>query len=217
MTTFESAPNHETAAEKKLNPWLKLALEMGPLALFFLANFYGDRAVALVPALGALGGPIFLATAIFIVATLVSLAVSFALTRRLPLMPFVTAIVVVVFGGMTLYLQDATFIKIKPTIIYVLFGAVLLGGLAFGKSLMGYVFDAVFHLTDEGWRKLTLRWALFFLALAVINEVVWRTMSTDFWVAFKAFGFLPLTFLFALSQVPLITRYSLAEEGASAG
>jgi intracellular septation protein len=167
-----------------------------------------------VPVLGALGGPIFLATATFIVATLLSLAISFALTKRLPLMPFVTAIVVVVFGGMTLYLQDATFIKIKPTIIYVLFGAVLLGGLAFGKSLMGYVFDAVFHLTDEGWRKLTVRWGLFFFALAVVNEIVWRTMSTDAWVAFKAFGFLPLTFVFALSQMPLINRYSLAEEGA---
>jgi intracellular septation protein len=210
--TFESAPNApHTLAEKKLNPWLKLTLEMGPLALFFLANFYGERAVALVPALGALGGPIFLATATFIVATLLALAISFALTRRLPLMPFVTAIVVVVFGGMTLYLQDATFIKIKPTIIYVLFGSVLLGGLLFGKSLMGYVFDAVFHLTGEGWRKLTVRWGLFFFALAVINEILWRSVSTDVWVAFKAFGFLPLTFLFALSQVPLINRYSLPE------
>jgi intracellular septation protein len=210
--TFESAPNApHTLAERKLNPWLKLTLEMGPLALFFLANFYGERAVALVPALGALGGPIFLATATFIAATLLALAISFALTRRLPLMPFVTAIVVVVFGGMTLYLQDATFIKIKPTIIYVLFGSVLLGGLLFGKSLMGYVFDAVFHLTEEGWRKLTIRWGLFFFALAVINEILWRTVSTDVWVAFKAFGFLPLTFLFALSQVPLINRYSLPE------
>jgi intracellular septation protein len=213
MTTFESAPNApHTAAERKLNPWLKLSLEMGPLALFFLANFYGDRAAALVPALGSLGGSIFIATATFIVATLLALAVSFTLTRRLPLMPFVTAIVVLVFGGMTLYLQDATFIKIKPTIIYVLFGGVLLGGLLFGKAFIGYVFDAVFHLTDEGWRKLTVRWGLFFFALAVVNEILWRTVSTDVWVAFKAFGFLPLTFVFALSQVPLINRYTVSEE-----
>jgi len=212
--TFESDPNHETAAEKKLNPWLKLTLEMGPLALFFLANFYGARAAAAFPGLASLGGPIFLATATFIVATVLALAASFALTGRLPLMPFVTAIVVVVFGGMTLYLQDATFIKIKPTIIYVLFGGVLLGGLLFGKALIGYVFDAVFHLTDEGWRKLTLRWALFFFALAILNEILWRSVSTDTWVAFKVFGFLPLTFLFALSQVPLINRHALPETTA---
>jgi intracellular septation protein len=217
MTTFESAPNApHTVAERKLNPWLKLSLEMGPLALFFLANFYGERVAALFPALNSLGGPIFIATATFIAATLLALAISFALTRRLPLMPFVTAIVVVVFGGMTLYLQDATFIKIKPTIIYVLFGSVLLGGLLFGKAFIGYVFDAVFHLTDEGWRKLTLRWGLFFFALAVVNEILWRAVSTDVWVAFKAFGFLPLTFLFALSQVPLINRYTLAEEATPA-
>jgi intracellular septation protein len=212
--TFESDPNHETAAEKKLNPWLKLTLEMGPLALFFLANFYGTRVAAAFPAVASLGGPIFLATATFIVATVLALAASFALTGRLPLMPFVTAIVVVVFGGMTLYLQDATFIKIKPTIIYLLFGSVLLGGLFFGKALIGYVFDAVFHLTDEGWRKLTLRWALFFFGLAILNEILWRSVSTDTWVAFKVFGFLPLTFLFALSQVPLINKHALPETTA---
>jgi intracellular septation protein len=194
---------------------------MGPLVLFFLANAYGERAAAMFPALAALGGPpgtdgrwIYLATATFIVATVVGLAVSFALTRRLPLMPFVTAIVVVVFGGLTLYLQDATFIKVKPTIIYLLFASLLLGGLLFGKALIGYVFDAVFHLTDEGWRKLTIRWGLFFIAAAILNEVIWRTLSTDIWVAFKAFGFLPLTFLFALSQVPLINRYTVPEEQA---
>jgi intracellular septation protein len=212
--TFESEPNHETSAEKKLNPWLKLVLEMGPLVLFFFANAYGARVEARFPALAALGGPIFLATATFIVSTVVALLVSFALTRRLPLMPFVTAIVVVVFGSLTIYLQDATFIKMKPTIIYLLFGVVLLGGLAFRKALIGYVFDAVFHLSDEGWRKLTIRWGLFFLAAAVLNEILWRSVSTDMWVAFKVFGFVPLTFLFALAQVPLINRYTLAEENA---
>lgn len=213
--TFESAPNEpHTAAEKKLNPWLKIALEIGPLLLFFLANARGEQAAAMFPALTGLGGPLFFATAVFIVATLIALAVSYALTRKLPLMPFVTAIVVVVFGGMTLWLQDETFIKIKPTIIYVLFGGILLGGLAFGKSLLGYVFDAVFKLSDEGWRKLTLRWALFFLALAVLNEVVWRTVSTDMWVNFKVFAILPITFVFAMAQMPLINRYTLAEGNA---
>ncbi len=206
--TFESAPNEpHTAAEKKLNPWLKMALEIGPLLLFFLANARGEQAAAMWPAIASLGGPLFFATAVFIVATLVALGVSYTLTRKLPLMPFVTAIVVVVFGGMTLWLQDETFIKIKPTIIYVLFGAILIGGLAFGKSLLGYVFDAVFKLSDEGWRKLTLRWALFFFALAVLNEIVWRTQSTDTWVAFKVFGVLPLTFIFAALQYPLLVKY----------
>ena len=144
---------------------------------------------------------IFAATAVFMVAVLVALAVSYALTRHLPVMPLVTAVVVVVFGGLTLALQDETFIKLKPTIIYLLFGGVLLGGLRSRKPLLGIVFDSVFHLTEEGWRKLTLRWALFFLALAVLNELVWRTQTTDFWVSFKVFGVLPLTFVFACCSI----------------
>jgi intracellular septation protein len=210
--TIESAPN--APDHKQLNPWLKMALELGPLVVFFVANSRGEQLAERIPAIAALGGPIFVATAAFIVAVLISLAVSFALTRRLPLMPFVTAIVVVVFGGLTLWLQNETFIKLTPTIIYVLFAVVLLGGLAFGKSLLGYVFDAVFKLTDEGWRKLTLRWGLFFVVLAVLNEIVWRSVSTDTWVTFKVFGFLPLTFLFALAQMPLINRSTIAEEKA---
>jgi intracellular septation protein len=212
--TFESGPNQpHTVAEKKLNPWLKLSLEIGPLAVFFFANAFGERIANAFPAIASLGGPIFFATATFIVATVVALAISFVLTRKLPLMPFISAIIVVVFGGIALYLQDATFIKIKPTILYSLFAAVLLGGLLFGKAFIGYVFDAAFHLTNEGWRKLTFRWGLFFIGSAILNEVVWRTLSTDVWVAFKAFGFIPLTFLFALSQTPLITRYQIPEDG----
>jgi intracellular septation protein len=138
----------------------------------------------------------------------------------MPIMPMVTAIVVVVFGGLTLALQNETFIKVKPTIIYVLFGGVLLGGLAFGKPLLGMVFDSVFHLTDEGWRKLTLRWALFFLVLAVLNEIVWRTQTTDTWVTFKVFGVVPLTFIFGALQYPLLTKYAAPEpeeEASSSG
>src|SRR5215470_17787168 len=163
----------------KLSPGLRLALDLGPLILFFIANMRpGLFAPLLAPFLPAelLNGPhagIYTATAVFIPAVLIALAIGYAKTRHLPVMPVVTAIIVVVFGGATLILQDEQFIKIKPTIIYVLFGSVLLGGLAFGKSLLGVVFDSVFNLTEEGWRKLTLRWALFFLALAVLNEVVW--------------------------------------------
>lgn len=212
--TFEAAPN--TAGRKPLNPLLKLALELGPLGVFFFANARGEWLAERFPALSALGGPIFTATALFIIATLISLAVSLALTRRLPIMPFITGIVVLIFGGLTLWLQDETFIKMKPTIVNTLFGAVLLGGLLFGKSLLGYVFDSVFKLTDEGWRKLTMRWGLFFLALAVLNEIVWRNFSTDVWVDFKVFAIMPLTFVFTLTQLPLLNRYALPAEGSSA-
>ena len=123
------------------------------------------------------GGPIFIATGLFMVATAIALAVSWLLTRTLPIMPLVSGVVVFVFGGLTLYLQDDVFIKMKPTIINTLFGVVLLGGLWFGKSLLGYVFDSAFSLDAEGWRKLTLRWGLFFLFLAVVNEIVWRNPS----------------------------------------
>src|SRR5439155_7187041 len=117
-----------------------------------------------------------------------ALAVGYALIRHLTIMPLVTAVIVLVFGGLTLILHDELFIKLKPTIIYVLFGGVLAGGLAFNKLLLGVVFDSVFHLTEEGWRKLTIRWTAFFFVLAVLNEIVWRTQTTDFWVSFKVFG-----------------------------
>ncbi len=213
--TFESEPNALTPAERKLNPILKLVLEMGPLVIFFLANARGDAVARKWPAIAALGGPLFFATACFIVATLIALAVSYAMIRRLPLMPLVSAIVVVVFGGLALWFQDKTFVKIKPTIIYCLFGGVLLGGLAFGKPLLGYVFDSAFRLTDEGWRKLTLRWGLFFLGLAVLNEIVRHYTTTDQWVTFKVFGVLPLTMIFAVAQVGLINRTTIPEEGKS--
>ncbi|MCB1489074.1 MAG: septation protein A [Bauldia sp.] len=209
---FEHAPNQ--ADRKPLNPILKLALELGPLGVFFFANSRGEWLAEKFPALGALGGPLFIATALFIAATVIALAVSLILTRRLPIMPLVTGVVVLIFGGLTLWLQDETFIKMKPTIVNVLFGATLLIGLAFGKSLLGYVFDSVFRLSDEGWRKLTFRWGIFFFVLAALNEIVWRTVSTDMWVNFKVFGIMPITFVFTLFQLPLISRYALPEKGA---
>ena len=205
------------ADRPQLNPLLKLALEMGPLVLFFFAN---ARPALFMPLVGPLlpaaasgeQAGIFVATAVFMVAILVALAVSYALTRHLPVMAMVTAVIVVVFGGLTLVLHDETFIKMKPTIIYVLFGGILLGGLWFNKPLLAIVFDAVFDLTDEGWRRLTLRWAIFFLALAVLNEIVWRTQSTDFWVSFKAFAVVPITFVFAAFQYPLLQKYAASKD-----
>jgi intracellular septation protein len=194
--------------KKEINPILKFALELGPLLVFFFANARGEQLAASFPALADLGGPIFIATGLFMVATAIALAVSWSLTRTLPIMPLVSGVVVFVFGGLTLWLQDATFIKMKPTIVNTLFGAVLLGGLVFGRSLLGYVFESAFKLDAEGWRKLTFRWGVFFLFLAVVNEVVWRNFSEATWVAFKVWGIMPITIAFTLSQMPLIMRHS---------
>ncbi|MBB5761199.1 septation protein A [Methylorubrum rhodesianum] len=191
---------------RHLPPLLKLALEVGPLAVFFLTNAYAERFGVTAES------KLFLATGVFVVATMIALGVHFALLRRLPIMPLVSGVVVLVFGGLTLALQDKTFIMMKPTIVNTLFGLVLLGGLAFNKSLLSVVLDSMFALTDEGWRKLTFRWGLFFLALAALNEIVWRTQTEDFWVSFKVFGIMPLTIVFALAQTPLLLRHERKDE-----
>lgn len=206
---FERDPSDPD--RKEINPILKLVLELGPLMVFFFANSRGEWLAERFPLLGDLGGPLFVATALFMIATAISLSVSWMLTRTLPIMPLVSGVVVFVFGALTLWLQDETFIKMKPTIVNTLFAGVLLGGLAFGKSLLGYVFDSAFKLDAEGWRKLTLRWGVFFIFLAIVNEVVWRNFSTDLWVAFKVWGIMPITILFTMSQMPLIMRHSVEE------
>ncbi|MEZ5784160.1 MAG: septation protein A [Rhizobiaceae bacterium] len=198
---------------REMNPLLKLALELGPLIVFFVANTRGEWLVGKFPALSWFGGPIFLATGLFMIATAIALIASWVLVRTLPIMPLVSGAVVFVFGALTLYLQDDVFIKMKPTIANTLFGVVLLGGLYFGKSLLGYVFDSAFKLDAEGWRKLTFRWGLFFLFLALANEIVWRNFSTDTWVAFKVWGIMPITLVFTMSQMRLIMRHSAEEKG----
>ncbi|WP_209604478.1 septation protein A [Sinorhizobium kostiense] len=209
MSTLEA-----TKPKTEVGPLLKLVLELGPLVVFFFANSRGEWLAGHFPMLGELGGPIFIATGLFMVATAVALVASWVMTRTLPMMPLVSGIVVFVFGALTLWLQNDTFIKMKPTIVNALFGAILLGGLVFGKSLLGYVFHAAFKLDDAGWRKLTIRWGVFFLFLAVLNEIIWRSFSTDFWVAFKVWGTMPITIVFTLLQMPLIMRHSLEQEGA---
>ncbi|MGF1608481.1 MAG: septation protein A [Kiloniellales bacterium] len=179
--------------------WLRPATEYGPLVVFLLAYVLWG----LMPA-----------TAALIAATAVALVLTLALERRLPMMPLITAAVVGVFGGLTLWLNDETFIKMKPTIVQALFAAVLLGGLAVGRPLLKALLSSALSLDDRGWNRLSLRWALFFLAMAGLNELVWRTQSTDFWVTFKVFGILGLTLVFALAQAPLLLRHRPADAAA---
>jgi intracellular septation protein len=215
---IERAP--DDPRQKKIHPGLKFALEMGPLIVFFLVTYKGEWLTTLFPVLGEIGKPIFIATALFMVTSVAALAVSWILTRTLALMPLVSGVVVLFFGGLTLWLHHDTFIKMKPTLVYALFGGLLLGGLAFNKALLGYVFDQAFQLDEEGWRKLTFRWGLFFLGCAVLNEIVWRTLghiyppdlADKYWAGFKLFGFTALTFLFMLTQMPLIARHSSEEK-----
>lgn len=195
-------PQPETKPEKDSEQSVaaKLLIELGPLLIFFGMNAaYG----------------IFAGTGAFMVATVVSLGLAWWLYHKVAVMPLVSALIVLAFGGLTIYLQDETFIKLKPTIVYTMFAVLLIGGLAMQKPVLALLFGPVFNLTDEGWRKLTLRWAVFFVLMAILNEFVWRNFSTDTWVSFKAFGFLPITFLFAMAQVPLMQRYGLPEDKAS--
>jgi intracellular septation protein len=182
------------AQPAKTNPLLKLALEMGPLAVFFIANTkFG----------------IFTGTAAFMVATVIALGASYALTRTIPVMPLVTAVFVLVFGGLTLYLADETFIKLKPTIVNLMFAAILFVGLVTRKLLIKLVLESAFQLTERGWLLLTRAWIAFFLFLAALNEVVWRNFPTDTWVDFKVFGVMPLTLLFSFALMPVILRHAL--------
>ena len=181
--------------KKQPHPLFKLATELGPLLIFFFANAKFN---------------LFVATGAFMVAIVVAMVVSWVVTRHIPMMALVTAVIVLVFGTLTLVLHDETFIKVKPTIIYGMFAAVLGGGLLFGRSFIAIMFDQMFNLTAEGWRKLTLRWTLFFLGMAMLNEFIWRTQTTDFWVAFKAFGVIPITMVFAMLQMPLVKRTTVA-------
>jgi intracellular septation protein len=182
-------------------PLIKLLLEFGPLAVFFIGNSQFD---------------IFVGTGAFMVATIISLIASRMLLKKVPLMPLVTGVFVLVFGALTLYLQNEVFIKMKPTIVNLLFAAALGGGLYFGRSLMKILLGDVIKLQPEGWRILTLRWAGFFLFLAILNEIVWRNFSTDSWVTFKTFGIMPISFIFMMAQIGLLQKYQIAEDIADA-
>jgi intracellular septation protein len=171
---------------------MKLLIELAPLALFFVAYSRFD---------------IYMATGVLMAATVASLVASKILLGKLSLMPLVTGAFVLFFGALTLWFSNETFIKIKPTIVYLCFAAPLLGGLLFRKSLLSHVLGEAITLDAAGWRTLTLRWGVFFIVLAVLNELVWRNFSTSVWVSMKSFGFIPLTILFAVSQAPLMVRH----------
>jgi intracellular septation protein len=175
---------------------LKMLVELGPLVVFFVINAKVD---------------IYWGTGCFVAATIFALIVSHYLFGKVPTMPLISGFFVIVFGGLTLWLHDDMFIKLKPTIVNSIFGLTLFGGLYAGKPLLKYVFGDAFRLTEEGWSKLTFRWAWFFIALAVLNEVVWRTTTTDTWVSFKVFGIMPLTMLFALAQMRLLKQHEAAK------
>ena len=191
MTSSETTPKAHRGPS-----WLKPVTDYGPIAVFFVVYLKWG----LMPATGALIG-----------ATAVALVLSLILVRRVPLMPLITAIVVGIFGGLTLWLHDDTFIKMKPTIVQAILGVILIGGLAFGKPLLKPVVGTAWNMDEAGWRKLTLRFALFFLAMAVLNEIIWRTQSTDFWVNFKVFGLMGLTLLFSLAQMPLLQKHRIPD------
>ena len=189
------------AAKPAENGWTKFAIELGPLLVFF-GCFYGFD--------------IYVATGAFMVAITASIYASWKLTGKVTPMLWVTAVVVLFFGGLTLFLHDERFIKMKPTLVNGIFAAVLFAGLAMGKSYLQMLMQAAFPpMHTEGWMKLTRNWAAFFVAMAILNEIIWRSFSTEFWVNFKVAGFLPLSIVFMLSQVPLILKYQIEEpEGA---
>ena len=201
-------------AKRHIHPLLKLALEVGPIGVFFLAYRLAPGVEGL-PAAERQLQQILFATAVFVPIILASLALSWALTRHLRRMAVITAVVVTVFGGLTLILRDDTFVKMKPTILYGLFAGILGYGLLRGRSYLKYLMDEIIPMRDEGWMKFTRRFVVFYLALAVLNEIVWRGFGTDAWVDFRTFV-LPIANIgFVLAQAPLFSRYALAS-GADA-
>ncbi len=185
----------------KMGQGTKLLIEMGPLVAFFIANWKAG---------------IYWGTGIFMVATAVALTLSWALTRKIAMVPLVSAVFVALFGALTLWLHSDLFIKVKVTLINALFGAVLLGGVAMGRSYIKLIMGEAVKLTEQAWRTLSIRWGVFFFVMAALNEVVWRNFSTDAWVNFKVFGLLPLTLVFAIANAPFMSKHMIEEEKAEA-
>jgi len=200
------APNND---KQQMAPLPKFLLEMGPLLLYFIAYFRGDWLINNISLFSNFKDPIFPATAIFMVAAVAALVISLVTMRQVPIMPLVSGIVIVIFGTLSLWFQNDIFAKLKPTIINCLFSLVLFAGLYFKKPLLSFVLGPAFQLDEAGWRKLTVRWAWFFILLALLNEIVWRGFDRDIWMTYRTFVPMVLSFLFIIAQMPLIMRHSL--------
>ena len=174
----------------------KLLIDIGPLAVFFIFYLRSDLKSAIMP---------------LMIATIIAVLFSYIMEKKIPVMPTVGAFIILIFGGLTIYFDNEVFFKMKPTIINLLFALILYGGVIVKKPLLKFLLGAAIKLEDEGWKILTQRWISFFIALAVINEIVWRTQSTDIWVNFKVFGILPITFIFTMTQFPLIKKYQIED------
>ena len=197
-------------SERHINPLLKIVLEVGPIAVFFLAYRWAPVPEGLSDTERQLEQILF-STKVFVPTILLSLLVSWLMTRKLPKMAVITAVVVTIFGGLTLILRDDTFVKMKPTILYGIFAGILGFGLMRGQSYLKYLMDELIPMRDEGWMKFTGRFVAFYLMLAVLNEVVWRLYGTDTWVNFRTFVLPAANFLFIMAQVPLFQRYSVGD------
>ena len=174
----------------------KLLIDIGPLAVFFIFYSRSDLKSAIIP---------------FMIATIIAVLFSYIMEKKIPVMPTVGAFIILIFGGLTIYFDNEVFFKMKPTIINLLFALILYGGMIVKKPLLKFLLGAAIKLEDEGWKILTQRWISFFIALAILNEIVWRTQSTDIWVNFKVFGILPITFIFTMTQFPLIKKYQIED------
>ena len=174
----------------------KLLIDIGPLAVFFVFYTRSDLKTAILP---------------FMIATIIAVLFSYIVEKKIPIMPTVGAVIILIFGGLTIYFDNETFFKMKPTIINILFAGILYGGIILNKSLLRYLLGAALKLQDKGWDILTKRWIGFFIALAILNEIIWRTQTTDIWVSFKVFGILPITFIFTLAQFSIIKKYQIED------
>ena len=179
-----------------MKSFTKLLVDIGPLAIFFIFYTRSDLQSAILP---------------FMIATVIAVIFSYITEKKIPIMPTVGAFIILVFGGLSLYFNNDVFFKMKPTIINLLFACILVIGNVMNKQLLKFLFSGALKLQDEGWNILTNRWIGFFIALAIINEIVWRTQSTDIWVSFKVFGILPLTFIFTLTQFPIIKKFQIED------
>ena len=179
-----------------MRSFYKILIDIGPLAVFFIFYTKSGLQASILP---------------FMLATVISVLFSYVLEKKIPIMPTVGAAIVLIFGGLTIYFDNDVFFKMKPTIINFLFAAILYGGILTNKPFLKYLLGAALKLEEAGWKILTLRWIGFFIALAILNEIVWRTQSTDIWVSFKVFGILPITFIFTMTQFPLIRKYQIED------